>query len=196
MRNEKEIQKQLAEMLYQARLRSGMSISAVAEAIGKDDKTYSNWERGKSAPTVPMVIKCFEAMGEPLFKPILSTLYPEEFTFDRKRDPSERRESLKKYIDLIASDKEIEDLHYLILGDHGSSWRHQIEGFVALDHLPMYARVLVAQIIVTNYELLETRGQLLNTDYAMPDLSLYREGLGMGYDAATNNYNKYTETRK
>lgn len=196
MRNERELSEQIAKMLCEARARSGMSISAVAEAIGKDDKTYSNWEKGKSAPTVPMLIRCFEAMDEPLLRPILGSLYPEEFEYSSLGStPTQKKKSLIKYIDEVASDEEIEKLSFLMFGQHGSSWKHQLEGFVALEHLPMYARVLVAQIIATNFDLIETRGQLLNQNYIMPNMEKYREGLGLGYDAVTINKNKYTETK-
>lgn len=195
MRNEKELAKALGKLLHEARTAAGMSISAVAEALDKDDKTYANWERGKSSPSLPMAIRCFEVMRQPIMHPLMNYFYPEEFgTLNNDSDPDAIRNALNIYLNEIATDDEVRKIAYLVFGEHGSSWKHQLEGFCALDHLPMYARVMVAQTILTNYELMELRGQLIHTECVMPNIEVFKKGYHLGKNAAVLYENKYNVT--
>lgn len=58
------------KLLRERRLKSGMSIGAVAEALGVSRKSVYEYERGRSRVHVDIAIKLAELFGEDLIKPV------------------------------------------------------------------------------------------------------------------------------
>lgn len=189
MRTRDELRSGIAALLRKMRLKRGLSIRKMAEHVDIDDHTWSKYETGQSLPNVADFLYICDEMGENILPKMLRLIYPEMYTDD---DTTEIRDSVCSYFRDIATDNAVKDMHYLISGSHGSSLMAQIQMFVMIDHLPMDYRVAVADLVDTLWRLAESRGELVETDKAMPDVQLFRAALVKGTHAAYTNDQSYS----
>lgn len=173
-----------ALMLARSRNDAGLSQRFVAQAIGVGERTVKNWEAGNSAPSIVQTAEWFRACGLNPIRYMLNWLDPVHFDgLTAKNDLEDIKSALLTYIRDVASEKEIRQLAFCMFGNHGSSWRSQLEMLTAHDHTTLRSRVTVARAVLENYEMEESQGILVNTDHIPPDLSRLRDAVEKGKDA-------------
>ncbi len=173
-----------AMMLAQARNDAGLSQRYVAQSIGVGERTVKNWEAGSSAPNIVQMVSWFRACGINPIRYVLDWLDPAHFDGLTATDSIEDvKSAIMAYIEDIATEKEVRQLAFCMFGNHGSSWRSQLDMLTAHDHTTLRSRVTVARAVLENYEMEESQGILVNADSIPPDLSRLRDAVENGKDA-------------
>lgn len=186
-----DLDKYVAKIIKDAKDASCMSIGKIAEGVGKDDKTVSNWIKGKSVPSVSNLIRLFQVMQQPLSKAILPAIFPHLEEIHDHLTVDQKRRQMETYIRDMALDSEIEKLYFLTFGSHGSSWYPQLEEWIALDHLPMKDRVSIAKVIENDYEIASANGSLIATDQVLPNMGTLSNAIEQGKIATISGRNAY-----
>lgn len=197
MRTSEETKNICADILKDMRQRLGISKAKMAERVDLDARTYTRYEAGESAPTLPEFIRMLERVDAPALPVILKHIYPETFgTLGPDSDTWSKRKALSDFIIRDASDREVSQLAYFIFGPHGSTMEGQLQLITALNHLPMDARLASAKLILNFLEIETDRGKLINPDYIMPDTEILRQSIIHAHEAVVagrNNYNSITK---
>lgn len=197
MRTSEETKNICADILKDMRQRLGISKAKMAERVDLDARTYTRYEAGESAPTLPEFIRMLERVDAPALPVILRHTYPETFgTLGPDSDTWSKRKALSDFIIRDASDREVSQLAYFIFGPHGSTMEGQLQLITALNHLPMDARLASAKLILNFLEIETDRGKLINPDYIMPDTEILRQAIIRAHEAVVagrNNYNSITK---
>ena len=142
------------EMLAKSRTRSGLSRKVMSQALNVSESTIKAWESGQGSPTLWGILEWFRTVGESPFRPMLDFFWPEVFAGLAAKDPDERiREAGEFYFSRVAGPSEIQKLHYLIFGQHGSEWSGLLDMAFAHTHTSLNSRYRVAEIIQVSYDL-------------------------------------------
>lgn len=192
MKSKEEIQDGCAQLLRKLREDAGLSVPKMADMVQVDKRTWQRYEDGLSAPTVPEFLEIFNCLGVDALSKVLELIYPDYSDLSAASSASYLRRALLHYIGLIASDRIVRELDYLIFGDHGSNFVPQLEEFVALDHLPMIYRYSIAKQIMVYWQLCSATGDLIGTDHIMPDIDRLTSAIAKGEEAAIQGRNSYT----
>lgn len=183
-----------ALMLAQARNDAGLSQRYVAQSIGVGERTVKNWEAGSSAPNIVQMVSWFRACGINPIRYVLDWLDQAHFDGLTATDSIEDvKSAIMAYIEDIATEKEIRQLAFCMFGNHGSSWRSQLDMLTAHDHTTLRSRVTVARAVLENYEMEESQGMLVSADSIQPDLSRLRDAVEKGKDAVQEGKKGYVE---
>ncbi len=173
MRTKDEIQNAVGNILKQLRTDSNLTQAEMAAKFFLEAKTYARYERGETSPTLPAFIEMLDGADAPVLPVIKKYLYPEQYSGSSQ----DLRQRLSDHILRYASDREIEQMLYIMDGHHGSPREAQIQLFTAFDHLPMADRLIAAKTIYQLWELEAARGSIINEDSAMPDMELLHAAL-------------------
>lgn len=175
MRTKDEIQSAIAQILKELRETMGASKAKMAANLGVDERTYTRYESGESCPTLAVFISMLDNIEMPVMPVISRYLYPELYAENSGVD--ELRRWLADYMLYGASDREVQQIYYILEGKHGSPREAQVQLFAAFDHLPIDARLTVAKLLFNIYEIEDARGELINTSEATPDIELLHNAL-------------------
>ena len=197
MRTQEELRAGCAEMLKRLRLDAGLSKSKMADLVYIDDHTWARYETGESAPNVPDFVYIFDALGKSALRTVLNYIYPDIYTpLGADADITQLRAAAIHYFDVVASEHAVRELTYLVFGDHGSNFVAQLEMLTMIDHLPMPYRVAISRLVDTFWSLADAKGELINTDLAIPDVELFRAAISKGTTAAQSGQDGYTTACK
>lgn len=186
--NNAEISDKFANMWRKSRADAGKSQDYMAKALGVSKKTIQNWESGYASPSQIMGFKWFEALDVPALPYYLSLLYKDFEGLSVNSPDEDIRKALHTLIDGL-DDKTVRELLFLLYGDHGSSIQGIIELMVAYVHTPLPARLGVAQLILTNYDISKAFGRL--SGHAEPDAEHLQDLIAKGMDAVIKKRNSY-----
>lgn len=190
MRPKKEYNDLCAEILQDLRRTAGLSKAKMALEMQVDERTYSRYEDGSSAPTLPAFLNLLDQIDAPVMNTIVRHLYPE--TFESSAGAAQLRKVLSDYILTGASDRSIQEMAYLIYGPHGSPLEAQLQLFTAIDHLPMDSRLLIAKMALNMWEIENARGGLINPENVQPDMELLRAAIIKAHMAVVEGRSNYT----
>lgn len=141
-------------MLASSRTRSGLSRKTIGNALDVSESTIKAWENGHGSPTLHGILEWFRIVGESPFRPMLDFFWPDVFAgLTEKNTDDEIREAGKFYFSSVAGPMEIQKLHYLIWGSHGSDWSGLLDMACAHTHTSLDNRYRVAEIIQASYEM-------------------------------------------
>lgn len=141
-------------MLASSRTRSGLSRKMIGNALDVSESTIKAWESGQGSPTLHGILEWFRIVGESPFRPMLDFFWPNVFAgLTTKNTDDEIREAGKFYFSAVAGPMEIQKLHYLIWGPHGSEWSGLLDMACAHTHTCLSNRYRVAEIIQASYEM-------------------------------------------
>lgn len=141
-------------MLASSRTRSGLSRKAMAATLDVSESTIKAWENGQGSPTLNGILEWFHTVGESPFRPMLDFFWPEVFAgLTARNTDDEIRDAGDFYFTKVAGPMEIQKLHYLIFGDHGSEWSGLLDMACAHTHTSLNSRYRVAEIIQVSYEM-------------------------------------------
>lgn len=191
-----EIRSGIAELLHTLRTKRGLSKSKMADRLYIDDKTWSRYETGETAPSIDDFIWMLNELQEDVLRPVLDLLYPDTYkSLDNDVDIQQLRRAASHYITHIASERTVRELDFILFGHHGSSVESQMQEFTIIEHLPMQYRMIIAKMVLQFWNLAKSRNELISTDKIMPDIELFRDGIIKAEEATKNFRNFYTTLR-
>lgn len=182
-----DINSNIADMLRALRHKHGLSIKRMAELAHMDDHTWARFESGKTSPSIADLVTIFRAVGENPFPHILHAIYPETYSYTETND----RAAVVDFFTRVASDRDVEQLKYLIQTPHGSNPSAQLSMFAMIDHLPMRSRVVIAELVDALWQLADVRGELIGQDVSEPDVETFRRGLRSSIEAVASRKESY-----
>lgn len=185
----KDFQSEFADLITQIRIDNDLSKSEMAAIMGVSDATYYKYEAGSSSPTVPQFIELCQALDMDVFGVIFDFLYPDTET----ENIDELRRDAAFFVQHQCPSKLLRELHYIISGNHGSSFYPQAQEFTMINHLPLEYRLIIARDIFMLYDLARDKGELLHTDKVMPDEKAFMDGIRKGREAVKAGKNSYSE---
>ena len=151
-----------ASLLANSRTRSGLSRKTMSIALGVSESTIKAWESGQGSPTLYGILEWFRTVGESPFRPMLNFFWPDVFVgIDADRTDDEIWKAGEFYFSKIAGPVEIQKLHYLIFGEHGSDWSGLLDMACAHVHTSLNSRYRVAEIIQVSYDMSAANGRAL-----------------------------------
>ena len=146
-------------LLSSSRTRAELSRKTMSIALGVSESTIKAWENGQGSPTLYGILEWFRTVGESPFRPMLEFFWPDVFAvLTAKSADDEIREACRFYFANVAGPKEIQKLHYLIFGKHGSEWSGLLDMACAHTHTSLNSRYRVAEIIQVSYEMSAANG--------------------------------------
>ena len=169
-----EIEEMVASMLRNARHESGVSQDYLANALGVSKKTVQNIENGVSFPNIKTIIKWFQTIDIPIYPYLFRLSHPELLSLNANSTDTEVRDALISVI----NDMDIHEMrkHFFeMFGEHGTAPEGMGEVKTAYLHLPMYVKVGIAEIICTQFEIAQARGELVQPDKIMPNTDKLKE---------------------
>lgn len=181
-----------AEMFLAARLAANMSQAQAAKAIGVSKTTIQAWENGTSSPSQRKGFEYFQQLGIQPLPYYLQIFYHTEF---KNLKISSSDKEMDEALIAVIRDLPIETkkkILYVIYGDHGSSPAAVLDLIVAHLHTPLIARVGVAEMVRTNFELAQKLGRLVSPKNIMPDMDLLDISIKRAKAAVENRHKHYT----
>ena len=170
-----------ANMLAKSRTRSGLSRKTMSAALDVSEGTIKAWENGQGSPTLHGILEWFRTVGESPFRPMMDFFWPDQFAeLAPQNSDDEIRQAGEFYFSKVAGPMEIQKLHYLIFGNHGSEWSGLLDMACAHVHTSLNSRYRVAEIIQVSYELSAAN----NRTAKPPEIEVNRALLLSAIDAA------------
>lgn len=184
--------RRIADLLYNARTKAGLSQEKIAEMLGKSKQTVRNWEKGTSTPNLNEFVMWYRVLGMNCFRDILRLIHPELYAdFEGIHpDVEQRRNGLFKYL-ADCPPGEVDKLAFLIFGAHGSDWPSMLDEYVANAHCSMRSRAAVCGLVLDNYTLEAGTGELIEPDVAPPCVDNLKTAYSAGKSAAQMSRNEY-----
>lgn len=164
------------------RAESGLSVQAAAEVWDVDERTYRKYEKGMAQPGVVDFAVALDRLDAPVMREILNFLHPD--VYGAEPDSTEdMRSQLAYFFEHIASDRVTRQVYYNMLGQVADNVAPQLEMLSAIQHLPLLYRVMIVNNVLNLFEIAAGRGELVNTDQPMPDITALRAAAGAAEEA-------------
>lgn len=172
-------------LLSSSRTRAELSRKTMSMALGVSESTIKAWENGQGSPTLYGLLEWFRTVGESPFRPMLDFFWPDVFEgLTAKNTDDEIREAGKFYFAKVAGPKEIQKLHYLIFGKHGSEWSGLLDMACAHSHTSLNSRYRAAEIIQVSYEMSAANGLTLKPPEIEADRPLLLSAIAAAKEAS------------
>lgn len=157
-----------AQSVRTLRSKSALTVAAMAEKLGVDERTYRKYERGIATPQVSYYCWILDQLDSPILRPILEFLHPDAYAGGDDLDAI--RSELMHYIGSVAPGRILRQLHHNMISQAADNIVPQMEMLSALQQLPLIYRVMAVRNILDLYSLAEARGELLTADRIPPDM--------------------------
>lgn len=180
----------LAKMLTLARAESGMSQEKVALELGVAKKTVQNWEKGISAPTLPLAIGWFRVMKVAAMPYLIQFLFPDLAGKKANPDDDDIRTDLISLIETVPAEG-IKQIMYLLYGNHGSSPRATLNIMTAHLQCPMRDRYKHAATILNDYELATDLAETPARAPIKPNIEIIEKAIECSRKAIISNNDSY-----
>lgn len=181
--NNVDTAEKFGKMWKKSRLDAGKSQEYMAKALGVSKKTVQNWEAGYASPSQIMGFKWFEALDVPPLPYYLALLYKEFDGISQESTDEDVKKALIKLIENLDSDT-VRKVLFLLYGDHGSPIPAIVDLTVAYVHTPLPARVGVAELILTGYEIASAYKH--TSEHVEPNVEYLRKSIEDGKQAVIN----------
>lgn len=189
--NSKKLRQNLSEVLSQTRYDAGLSQQEMAKRLNVSKKTIQNWESGYSEPLFSQLFLWLEAIELQPQPYLLKLLYQNEFkknTIDFTEKDVDN--ALIALLPSMTTELKKEIL-FLFNGRHGSSPDSVMEMVTAHLHTELRHRINVSEQVITNYEIADSMGELIQPDEAIPDMNKLKKATIKARDAILNRKNSY-----
>lgn len=188
--NDIEIDERIATLLKDSREKAGISQEIMARKLDVSRKTVQNWESALSCPNVKHLIKWFDVVDVPIYPYMLSIKHPEFEALNANSSDAEIKNALLSAIkDMNIS--QMRQSFFEMFGAHGTAPAGMGEVKTAYLHLPMYVKVGIAEIICTQFEIAQARGELVKPDHIMPDVEALRKYISAAKNAVIEGKETY-----
>lgn len=182
----------MAEFVYKNRNERAMSKFALANAVGVDSKTLVAWESGNSIPDMYQFSSLCDIFGKNAVLEHCKIVHPEIFS---NADPDTPLDSMERQLsEYIYSAPEflVRELYYCCFSEHGSYFPAQIQFLVAMNHLPLQAKIILSRNLQMLFHMNEMINALRDKDKIMPDMDLLDSAILLAEEAVKNGKNHYT----
>lgn len=159
-----------AELCREIREACGGSVATMAEKWDVDERTYRKFERGSGQPGVIDFCYAMGKMDIPILRPILEFLHPDIYSGEPV-SVEQMREQLIFYFVNVAPERVIRQVYYNLLGQAADNIVPQLEMVNAIQQLPLFDRVMVVNFVMSVYEMVAHRGELLHNNPVEPDIA-------------------------
>lgn len=166
--------KRFSKIWWRSRADAEVSQEYVAIGVGVSRKTVQNWEKGISSPDLFQASEWFNVLGLNPLPYFLDYIFPEKVDGIKASDEDRRVEEALTHLisQLPASGKR--QLLYMLYGHHGSSPNAVLNLMNAHLQTPLKDRVVHAAMIVEDYELEKSLGNLVSPANVQPDVKMLR----------------------
>jgi len=168
----------IGHYMLKARERAGKTQKEVYLAIGTTRNTIDKWESGSDKEIrISDFLDYFDALHinpEPYLKEIIDP------TCTCDLDSEEDKRMRSNIIDFVANKMQVEDIHrllYIMHGIHGSQTHYIIQEMYADIYCEISASKSATRAVISNYNICEQQGTLVNPEYAKPDLDILMNDL-------------------
>lgn len=178
-------------ILSSTRANAGISRRTMSSYINASETTIKSWESGQGSPTLSSLMEWFSIVGENPFAYLLEFFWPEAFkSLSQKSTDEELRNALYIYLKEVAGPREIQKMHYLIMGEYEGCWSGVLDMFCAHAHTSLHNRYKIAEIIQTSFELSTAERRL--SEYDMSDYGLLQNAIYSARNAALEHKQGYS----
>lgn len=154
-------------IMKQARVDAGASLSFMAKALGRTERTIQNWENNTEACFLDLCM-WFHVLEKPMWNYLRSKVIIGE-TVRLDNQALQQQDELLQYCQSI-SRYELRKLCFLIFWKHGSNWHSLLELMVEHVHTPLSQRVISARSVLIGYEIDSNDTKLFEPIGILPDL--------------------------
>ena len=196
MRNEFSISVERAEtcsqILSKSRIKANLSRRDMSHKLGVSESTIKAWENGSSAPSLTLMLEWFDITGCNMFRPILDFLWPDIF-LGLGPGSSENKLlcAVSFYLNKVAGEKEIQKLHYLVIGQQPDMWLNLLELFCAYAHMSIMKRHHILELSRLSFEIRSADKTEELPSFIEPDHYLIVEALKASKEAAWKHNNGF-----
>lgn len=174
MRNQEQWADYFSAAIRDLRASTGLTVSAMAEVFGVDERTYRKYEKGVVSPQVIDFCCVLDKMDAPILRPILNFMHPDIFAGE-PASVEDMRGRLAYYFQHVASDRVTQQVYHNMLGQVADNVAPQLEMVNAMQQLPLLYRVMVVKFLLSVWELAEDRGELVHREQVQPDIQSLKE---------------------
>lgn len=169
--------KRFSKIWWRSRADAEVSQEYVAIGVGVSRKTVQNWEKGISSPDLFQASEWFNVLGLNPLPYFLDYIFPEKVDGIKASDEDRRVEEALSHLisQLPVSGKR--QLLYMLYGHHGSSPNAVLNLMNAHLQTPLKDRVVHAAMIVEDYELEKSLGNLVSPANVQPDVKMLRTSM-------------------
>lgn len=182
--------KKFCAIWQRSRYDAGKTQSYMAIAMGVSVKTIQNWESGISCPSQSQSFEWFRKLGVQPLPYYLDLLYPDLKQLNDDSSFEDVDRALSEVTSQL-SDGMKRRLLYILSGTHGSSVAALLELITAYLALPLHGRIIIADTILSKYELDGMSNDLHRSD-ALPDINLINAAVGRATVAMRDHLDSYT----
>lgn len=185
-----DVQIAISHSLKELREQLNLSKAKMAEKLKMAENTWRSYESGESIPRSDDFLLMFIESGVNPEKAVMKAMYPEKYS--SSLSDQDKREALIDYLQHSAPENVINILYFLRFGPTGSDFEALLNKQCMENHTPMRDRVRSTKITVNDYVTAEHLGELLYTDWQMPDVQLVVNALAQGQEAVYNRRDAYS----
>ena len=186
------LQERYADKMWrQSRTDAGKSQQYMADALGVSKKTVQNWEQGLSHPGSDFGLRWFDVLGLHSMAYYLKAIYDFEPKNIEQYDEKEVDEILSAFILAMPMPVKLMMLHMMSRAD-GANPISLINLAYANDLAPLRDRVNIAQDVITNYQIMESLGELPTDMPVKPDIELLQKATTAGLEAVKQGKKTYS----
>lgn len=178
--------------LRSAREKAGLTQLEMGNRLGINDRTVGRWESGTTIPNVLQARHYMAALGYSPIKSSMQYAAPEHFE-KMGQSPEADRAALVHYFSTAATDREISQLLFLIMCEHGSSWPAMLQMYVADAQSPLLERIAVATLIAAQYQIARERDRLVFPSEPQPDIGILIQAIEAARAAVTDGMTSYAK---
>lgn len=188
--NDYEVEEKIALILRESRAKAGVSQDYIARKLDVSKKTIQHWENAQNTPNAKTIMKWFDAVDIPIYPYLYKLTHSELSALNANSSDDDVRKALISIINDMDM-KQMRQHFFEMFGEHGTAPSGMGEVKTAYLHLPMYVKIGIAEIICTQFEIAEARGELVQPDKIMPDKDALREYISKAKDAVINGKDTY-----
>lgn len=179
----------LAEILIkEPRLKAGLSRNGLAIELFVSPKTIQNWEESKSFPDLEQIEELHHICGTPL------EAYYKCYKYETRMPNANKKEKLMDIVNSL-TEREVDDLIYMLSGNHGSSTYCYLQKCVADLQSPLKDRQTSCTITINSYKNAKAMGLLTDKDEIQPDMEALIEASEAAMKSIIGSKNGYTTSK-
>ena len=190
-----KVAKLQAQLMSDARYKTGKSQEFMAMSLGISKNTVYNWEKGTSSPDIKQFIQWFEILG---FNPtpfVLQFTSPDLMKDLSHQTPDDRIEDALIHLVTTMPSEMQRGLFYIFYGSHGSDPYSVMQMTLAYLHCDLKSRVPLASAVRDNYDICAGRGELVDQNNILPKMDVFNEAIRLGKEAVISRKTAYSNKR-
>lgn len=186
----------IGEAIVHARKRAGLSQQELADLLGRDKRTLQKWEKGEIKIALEDFFEVFVVLQLPVSPYAKWIRHPELFPHGLEDmehfSLDSKRAALADYYTTQASPLEIEQLYFILFGDHGSNYYGICQQCIANLQTPLRDRKRISGQVIDNYLEAQSAGTLTAPDGPQPNMALLQACYEASVESIRQGRNRYS----